>query len=211
MNLCQLQSLQEKANFLRCFVPDYATCMHGFLHLLHHDIPFRWDEHTQTTFDDLKEALSIAPLIIPTYYDRDYILYLSASAVSIVGVLVQLGEDGREHAIYYISKNILGPPLKYNHDEKLALAVHKLCHYILLRTNKFIEYSNPMQYFLSQRQINGRFSRWIVILQEYDLELSTPKINKSLVLTELIMMFPSYSQASPVNMDFTNEQLSFIP
>jgi hypothetical protein len=39
-NLCQLQSLQGKANFLRCFVPDYATCAHGFLRLLHHDIPF---------------------------------------------------------------------------------------------------------------------------------------------------------------------------
>jgi hypothetical protein len=57
-NLCQLQSLQGKANFLRCFVPDYATRAHGFLRLLCHDIPFRWDEHAQTTFDDLKVVLS---------------------------------------------------------------------------------------------------------------------------------------------------------
>jgi hypothetical protein len=77
-NLRQLQSLQGKANFLRRFVPDYATCAHGFLHLLCHDIPFRWDEHAQTTFDDLKVVLSNAPLISPPNYDRDYILYLSA-------------------------------------------------------------------------------------------------------------------------------------
>ena len=32
--LRQLQSLQGKANCLRCSVPDYATCTHGFLHLL---------------------------------------------------------------------------------------------------------------------------------------------------------------------------------
>jgi hypothetical protein len=55
-NLRQLQSLQGKANFLRRFVPDYATCVHGFLRLLRHDIPFRWDEHAQTTFDDLKSG-----------------------------------------------------------------------------------------------------------------------------------------------------------
>jgi hypothetical protein len=40
-NLCQLQNLQGKANFLRCFVPDYGTRAHGFLRLLHHDIPFQ--------------------------------------------------------------------------------------------------------------------------------------------------------------------------
>jgi hypothetical protein len=92
-------------------------------------------------------------LISPPDYDHDYILYLSASVVSVAGVLVQLGDDGPEHVIYYISKNISGPPLKYNHDEKLALtvvlAVQKLCHYILLRTTKVVADSNPMQYLLS--------------------------------------------------------------
>jgi hypothetical protein len=38
-NLCQLQSLQGKANFLRRFVPDYTTRAHSFLRLLHHENP----------------------------------------------------------------------------------------------------------------------------------------------------------------------------
>jgi hypothetical protein len=151
--LHQLQSSQGKSNFLRCFVPDYTTRTHGFLRLLHHDIPFEWDEHAQTTFDDLKAALSHAPLISPPDYDRDYILYLSTSTVSVAGVLIQLGDDGREHVIYYISKNLSGPPLKYNHEEKLALtvvvAVQKLRHYIFLHTTKVVVDSNPMQYLLS--------------------------------------------------------------
>jgi hypothetical protein len=46
-NLRQLQSLQGKANFLRRFVPDYAIRAHSFLRLLHHDIPFHWDDHAQ--------------------------------------------------------------------------------------------------------------------------------------------------------------------
>jgi hypothetical protein len=44
-------------------------------------------------FDSLQEALSKAPLISPLDYDRDYILYLSASEVSVAGVLVQVGDD----------------------------------------------------------------------------------------------------------------------
>jgi hypothetical protein len=146
--------LQRKANFLRRFVPNYTTHVHGFLRLLRPDIPFQWDELAQTTFDDLKSALSNAPLISPLDYDRDYILYLSSSTVSVTGVLVQLGDDEREHAIYYISKNLSGPPLNYNHDDKLALevvlAVQKLRHYMLLRTTKVVADSNPIQYLLSR-------------------------------------------------------------
>jgi hypothetical protein len=87
-NLRQLQSLQGKANFLRRFVSDYAICAHGFLHLLFHDIPFHWDDYAQQSFDDLKAALSNTPLISAPDYNHDYILYVSASAVSVSDVLV---------------------------------------------------------------------------------------------------------------------------
>jgi hypothetical protein len=87
-NLHQLQSLQGKANFLRRFVPDYAIRAHSFLHLIRHDIPFHWDDHAQQSFDNLKMALSKAPLISALDYNHDYILYISALAVSVVGVIV---------------------------------------------------------------------------------------------------------------------------
>jgi hypothetical protein len=77
--------------------------------------PFNGMNMLKPLFYDLKMTLSNAPLISPPDYNHDYILYLSASAVSEAGVLVQLGDDGRNHVIYYISKNILGPPMQYNH------------------------------------------------------------------------------------------------
>jgi hypothetical protein len=98
-NLRQLQSLQGKVNFLRCFVPDYAICAHGFLRLLRHDIPFHWDDYAQQSFDDLKAALLNAPLISAPDYNRDYILYVSASAVSVADILIHLGDENCEHVI----------------------------------------------------------------------------------------------------------------
>jgi hypothetical protein len=68
-----------------------------------------------------------------------------------------------------------------------------------------------MQYLISRRQINGKFSQWIVILQEYDLEFSTPKRKKSLILDELIMTFPSDTTSSPINTNFPDEHLFYIP
>jgi hypothetical protein len=213
-NLRQLQSLQGKANFLRRFVLDYTICAHGFLRLLHHDIPFHWDEYAQQSSDDLKAALSNAPLISAPDYNRNYILYVSASVVSVASVLIQLRDDNREHVIYYVSKNLSGPPLKYKHEEKLALAVvlavQKLRHYILLHTTKVVEDSNPMQYLLSHRKVNGKFARWIVILQEYDLEFSTPKSKKALVLAEIVIALPSDTTSAPINTDFPNEHLFYI-
>jgi hypothetical protein len=213
-NLRQLQSLQGNDNFLRCFVPDYAICAHGFLRLLRHDIPFHWDDHPQQSFDDLKIALSNAPLISAPDHNHDYILYVSTSTISVAGVLVQLRDDNHEHVIYYVSKNLSGPPLKYKHEEKLylavVLAVQKLCHYILLCTTKVIAYSNPMQYFLSHRQVNVKFSQWIVILQEYDLKFSTLKSKKALILVELFTTLASDTTNAPVNTDFPDEHLFYI-
>jgi hypothetical protein len=155
-----------------------------------------------------------APLISSPHYNRDYILYISASAVSVAGVLVQIDDDDCEHVIYYISKNLSGPPLKYKHEEKLSLtvvlAVQKLRHYILLRTSKVVADSKPMQYLVNRQQINGNFVRWIVIVQEYDLEFSTPKSKKSLVLVELVTAFPSDTTSAPVNTEFPNEHLFYI-
>jgi hypothetical protein len=160
-------------------------------------------------------ALCNAPLISPPDYNRKYILYILASTVSVAGVLIQLGDDDREHVIYYISKNLSGIPLKYNHENKMSLvvflAVQKLCHYIFLQTTKVVADSNSMHYFLSHWKINGKFARWIVILQEYDLEFSTPKIKKSLILTKIIMTFPSDTTSTPVNTDFPDEHLFYIP
>jgi hypothetical protein len=87
-NLRQLQSLQGKANFPRRFVPDYAIRAHGFPRLLCHNIPFHWDDHAQQSFDDLKTTHSNAPLISAPDYNRDYILYVSASTVSVAVILV---------------------------------------------------------------------------------------------------------------------------
>jgi hypothetical protein len=67
-----------------------------------------------------------------------------------------------------------------------------------------------MQYFLNHQRINGKFARWIIILQEYDLEFSTPKSKKALILTELIMAFPSDTTSTHVNTDFPDEHLFYI-
>jgi hypothetical protein len=49
---------------------------------------------------------------------------------------------------------------------------------------------NPFQYVLTRHIIGGEYNKWIVILQEFDLDFALAKSKKSLVFAELISNFP---------------------
>jgi len=50
-----------------------------------------------------------------------------------------------------------------------------------------------MTYILSQQLLGIKYSKWIVILQEFDLEFKKSKSKKSLVFSELLCDLPSSS------------------
>ena len=50
---------------------------------------------------------------------------------------------------------------------------------------------NPFQYVLSRWIVGGKLNKWIVILQEFDLDFQSAKSKKSLVFAELIAKFPT--------------------
>jgi hypothetical protein len=92
----------------------------------------------------------------------------------------------------------------------MVLVVLKFHHYIFLCTTKVVENSNHMHYLLNQCQINGKFSSWIVIFQEFDLEFTTPKSKKPLVLAEFNSDFPSDTKGTLVNTNFLDEHMFII-
>ena len=122
----------------------------------------------QHAFDNLKHALTHAPVLQPPYYTKDYSLYGATSLSTIGMVLVQTREHDLEHVIYYASKSLLDFETRYSHVEKLSLAmvimVQNFCHYIFLRTTIVYADSNPMYYVLTRQVLGGKYSRWIIIL-----------------------------------------------
>jgi len=120
----------------------------------------------------------------------------------------------QEHIIYYISKQLSEPTLNYSHDEKMDLtvvhSVQKLFHYILIWKSNVVENANPMQYILGHRVINGKYAWWVIILQEYNLEFSTPKSKKALAIAKLITDLPSGTCDPPLNDQMTDKHLFHI-
>ena len=129
-------------------------------------------------------------------------------------VLVKEDEFGSEHVIYYLSRTLNPTELKYSHVEKLALAVvqavQRFRHYILLCKIIVISDCNPMIYILKKQLLGGKHSKWIVILQEFDLEFEKSKSKKSLVFAELMCDFPRVDTKTMAEEPIVDESLFLI-
>ena len=104
--------------------------------------------------------------------------------------------------------------LHYSHVEKLVLAtvhaVQHLRHYILLRQTLVVAHINPFQFVLTRRMIEGKYNKWVVILQEFDLEFISVKSKKSFLFAELISNFPSVEEEEVYEDYFFNEHIFHI-
>jgi hypothetical protein len=120
-NIHQLQVLQGKDNFLHRFIVNYANITKDFMHLLKKDTSFIWDERAQESFDALKKYSISTPLLKPLEYNRAYLLYIVVYEGMVGIVLVQEDDELHENVVYYLSRNLVSPELKYSHVEKLAL------------------------------------------------------------------------------------------
>jgi hypothetical protein len=129
-------------------------------------------------------------------------------------VLIQEDDSHDEHVIYYLSRSLTPAETKYLLVKKLALAtvkaVQRFRHYILSRKTTVISNYNPMQHILTRQFLGGKYSKWIVILQEFDLEFERAKSKKSLVFAELICDFPYSEMENVVADSLPNESLFLI-
>ena len=153
-------------------------------------------------------------MIHPLDYSKDFLLYVAASTTTIGMVLAQEDQNGLEHMIYYSSKNLIDSETRYSCVEKLALAtviaIQKFRHYILLHTTTVLADQNPMYYILTRQVLGGKYSWWIVILQEFDLEFAKATSKKSLVFAEMMCDLPCASTDSDPSDSFPDEFMFLI-
>ena len=116
--------------------------------------------------------------------------------------------------IYYVSQRLTGPPLRYSPEEKLDLSVvfsaQKLCHYIIENHTHVVADSNPMRYLLSRLLIQGHATKWVVVLQEFDLEYFSPRSKKALMLAMLMTDLTTLTMSTPPKDDLPNDFLFII-
>ena len=67
-----------------------------------------------------------------------------------------------------------------------------------------------MQCLLSRLLLQGRAAKWVVILQEFDLEFVSPKSTKALAMVTLMTDLPPLTMSSPPKDDLHDDFLFVI-
>ena len=99
-------------------------------------------------------------------------LYFAITERAISAVLVQ-DQDQVQKPIYFVSKVLQGPEVRYQALEKAALAVvfsaRRLRHYFQ-RFTVLVMTDLPIQKVLKKSDVAGRMVKWAVELSEFDIK-----------------------------------------
>ena len=101
----EVQSLARRIATLNRLVSRSAKCCLPFYQILRRSKDFQWMDECQSTFVDLKNYLSFAPLLGKPNPDEELFLYLSTSSTAMSAILVQEW-DKVQRLIYYVSQTL---------------------------------------------------------------------------------------------------------
>lgn len=99
----QLRGFLGLSGYYRKFIKNYGVLSRPLTDLLKKDSLFHWTPQHQACFDNLKQSLSSAPVLVLPDFDQSFTVETDVSSTGIEAVLTQGG-----HPVAYISK-ALGP------------------------------------------------------------------------------------------------------
>jgi len=172
----ELRSFLGLANYFRKFVQGFASIAAPLHALTAGNLPKQaqlpWTKTARKAFEQLKEALSRAPVLQIYDPEKDTQVVTDASGFALGAVLLQ---DGLPVA--YESRKMNKHELNYSVSDKELLAVkHALVawrHYLLHKPFTVITDHRPnvtLQTCKSIGDTSGRRARWAELLQQYHIE-----------------------------------------
>ncbi|KAJ9565994.1 LOW QUALITY PROTEIN: hypothetical protein OSB04_001960 [Centaurea solstitialis] len=169
-----IRSFLGHAGFYRRFIKDFSKISKPLCLLLQQDHAFDFNEECRVAFNILKKALVTAPVIATPDWSKPFEVMCDASDWAVGAVLGQRKEK-IFHSIYYASKTLNNAQINYTTTEKELLAVvfafEKFRSY-LMGTKVTIHTDHAaIKYLISKKDAKPRLIRWILLLQEFDLEI----------------------------------------
>nr|GEV90675.1 DNA-directed DNA polymerase [Tanacetum cinerariifolium] len=183
-NIKGIRSFLEHAGFYRRFVKDFSTIARPLTKLVKKDTSFEFDDECQKSFELLKEKLTCAPVILSLNWNLPFELMWDASDFAVGVVLGQ--KDGKNfHPIYFASKTLNPAQQKYNVTKKelmvVVFAFDKFISYLIL--SKIIVHTDhsALRHLFKNQDAKPHLIRWILLLQEFDIEIKDRKAENMLV------------------------------
>ncbi|GKC63421.1 putative nucleotidyltransferase, ribonuclease H [Tanacetum coccineum] len=187
-NVKAVRSFLGHAGFYRRFIKDFSQIARPMTQLLVKDAPFNFSEECIQAFDTLKRELTQAPVMIKPDWSLPFEIMCDASDYAVGAVLGQR-IDKHFKPIHYASKTMNEAQENYTTTEKELLAVvfafDKFRQYLVLsKTIVFTDHS-ALRYLFTKQDAKPRLIRWILLLQEFDIEIHDKKGAENLAADHL--------------------------
>ena len=169
-----IRSFLGHAGFYRKFIRDFSKIARPLCRLLEKDNKFCFDESCHKAFEEIKFKLVEAPIMAKPDWNREFEIMCDASDFAMGAVLGQKDEKVFK-AIYYASKTFNEAEENYSTTEKEMLAIvfacenfrpHILGSHVIIHTDHA-----AIKYLMAKKVAKPRLIRWVLLLQEFDLEI----------------------------------------
>ncbi|RVW49192.1 Transposon Ty3-I Gag-Pol polyprotein [Vitis vinifera] len=178
------------------------------------DAKFEWDDKCQRSFELLKQFLTSAPIVRAPNWELPFEVMCDSSDYAIGAVLGQR-EDGKPYVIYYASKSLNDAQRNYTTTEKELLAVvyalDKFRAYLIGSSIVVFTDHSALKYLLTKQDAKARLIRWILLLQEFNLQIRDKKGVENVVADHLSRLNIAHNtHGLPINDDFPEESLMLV-
>nr|GEU43849.1 reverse transcriptase domain-containing protein [Tanacetum cinerariifolium] len=211
-----IRSFLGHVGLYRRFIQDFSKIAWPMTHLLEKDTPFFFFDECLSSFKILKKKLTEAPIHVSPDWDLPFELMCDASDFAVRTVLGQR-KDKYFRPIHYASKTLSVAQTHYTTTEKEFLAVvyafKKLWSYLVL--SKTIVYTDhsALKYLFSKQDFKPRFLWWVLLLQEFNIEIRDKKGAENLAADHLSRLENPYQGdrvGMEINDNFPHETLNMI-
>ena len=120
-----VRSFLGLCGYYRKFIPNFSSIATPLSDLTRKSMPkqVKWNEKCDKAFIELKEILTLEPILVMPDWTKPFILQTDASAFGLGYVLSQIDGTGEEHPIAFASKFLLQSERNYSAIECVALAI----------------------------------------------------------------------------------------
>ncbi|KAM1667753.1 hypothetical protein ACFX1S_046951 [Malus domestica] len=208
----EVRSFLGHAGFYQRFIKDFSKIAQPLCRLLQKEVPFEFNKACEQAFNHLKDLLTTVPIITPPDWSIPFELMCDASDYALGAVLGQR-KNKLPHVIYYASRTLNDAQLNYSTTEKELLAVvfalDKFRSYLI--GTKVIVFTDhaALKYLFTKKEAKLRLIRWMLLLQEFDIEIKDKKGSDNVVADHLSRLVRE-EKILPISETFPDEQLLSI-